>query len=265
MAKFCTNCGNEIDENADYCLNCGKQINNISSQTVNNYKSNDLIKKIIIHSVLFVFTMGIGNIIYLIYCNNKKKKIRELNNLVKINVETKFSNNNDSNFDEIYERQEARMKRIEYIENKYKDVLEEHFSLNEKIGYQYTIAINQDTLINEETGKCIKLCEDDISLAEKIKEYFEEWNEIQGYKKIPSYPSFKTLAQLYEKMEDYYSAINVCISSIKLGYVSDGTKGGMQGRLAKLIKKYNEFNNKNIQYDYEQNILFDKDTGEIIN
>ena len=26
MAKFCSNCGKEINENADVCLNCGKQI-----------------------------------------------------------------------------------------------------------------------------------------------------------------------------------------------------------------------------------------------
>ena len=27
MAKFCTNCGNELKEGADICLNCGKIVN----------------------------------------------------------------------------------------------------------------------------------------------------------------------------------------------------------------------------------------------
>ena len=26
MAKFCTNCGNELPENAGFCVNCGKMI-----------------------------------------------------------------------------------------------------------------------------------------------------------------------------------------------------------------------------------------------
>ncbi len=34
MAKFCSNCGKEVDDNADVCLSCGKKI-----KTNNNGKS----------------------------------------------------------------------------------------------------------------------------------------------------------------------------------------------------------------------------------
>lgn len=35
MARFCSNCGKELNENADICLNCGVAVNNNSSVTRN--------------------------------------------------------------------------------------------------------------------------------------------------------------------------------------------------------------------------------------
>ena len=35
MAKFCTNCGNELPENAAMCVKCGKMVNeNISTNKI---------------------------------------------------------------------------------------------------------------------------------------------------------------------------------------------------------------------------------------
>lgn len=39
MAKFCANCGSEVNENAAFCLNCGAALNN-SNDIPNNYVSN---------------------------------------------------------------------------------------------------------------------------------------------------------------------------------------------------------------------------------
>ena len=36
MAKFCTNCGKELEENASMCLNCGYMIGGVSNPTSNN-------------------------------------------------------------------------------------------------------------------------------------------------------------------------------------------------------------------------------------
>ena len=50
-------------------------------------------------------------------------------------------------------------------------------------------------------------------------------------------PAFKRLSMIYEKQKDFDSAVKVCIDAIKCGATADGSKGGMQGRLARLIKK----------------------------
>lgn len=38
MSKFCTNCGNKLDDNADVCVNCGVLVNkNISTNNTDDY------------------------------------------------------------------------------------------------------------------------------------------------------------------------------------------------------------------------------------
>lgn len=45
MAKFCSNCGKEIDEKADICLNCGVLVNKESSKKVTTNNINNSKKK----------------------------------------------------------------------------------------------------------------------------------------------------------------------------------------------------------------------------
>ena len=62
MAKFCSNCGKELDERADICLNCGvlvnKTINNNISSNANNGKKKGLpawaIVLIVVGSVILI-------------------------------------------------------------------------------------------------------------------------------------------------------------------------------------------------------------------
>lgn len=219
-------------------------------------------KELIIHILLFIFTAGLGNIIYWFYQNYIKKEENEIT----IKVETN-SNNTWTQQDEIEfkERQEI-YRKLDELNEKYKTYVEKHYNLLEKIGYQYSIAINQNNIFNNETEKCIQLCNEDISIAPILKEYFTEECIIRKQEiNLPTYSSFKNLAMIYEKQEKYDLAIDACINAIKLGFLRDGTTGGMQGRLAKLIKKYNQQTNKNFQYDYDRNILFNDDTGELIN
>ena len=44
MARFCSNCGKELNENADICLNCGVAVNNNSSvpRNTSNDKKNGI-------------------------------------------------------------------------------------------------------------------------------------------------------------------------------------------------------------------------------
>lgn len=60
----------------------------------------------------------------------------------------------------------------------------------------------------------------------------------------PNVPAFKRLAMLYEKQERFDEAISICVSAIKIGATSDGSKGTMYGRLARMIKKAGRKPNK---------------------
>ena len=211
-------------------------------------------KKILVHTILFLFTFGIGNIIYIYYTHKKKNNI----------VLTIDSHSELANDDDFLER-ELMYKKLDVLNQKYKAYVNKHYSLIEKIGFRYSVAINQKSIFNKETNICIDLCLEDINLAPELKKYFSEESIIRGEElNLPTYPSFKYLAMIYEKQQDYLNAIKICIKAIKLGFLRDGTTGGMQGRLAKLIKKYNQQNNSNIQYNYEKNVIYDDNTGEII-
>lgn len=48
---------------------------------------------------------------------------------------------------------------------------------------------------------------------------------------------YKKLAIIYEKEGNYSQAIQLCEEALSFGFTDDGTKGGMEGRLAKLKKK----------------------------
>ena len=45
MAKYCANCGKELDENADICLGCGVLVNKENKKTMNNVNSGGSVKK----------------------------------------------------------------------------------------------------------------------------------------------------------------------------------------------------------------------------
>lgn len=53
----------------------------------------------------------------------------------------------------------------------------------------------------------------------------------------PHVPAYVRLAMLYEKQKKYAEAIDICVEAIKAGAISDGNKGKMYGRLARLIRK----------------------------
>ena len=60
MAKFCTNCGHELNEGADVCLNCGK---NVSNKGININFSSDIPsdrRSKIVAALLAFFLGGLG-------------------------------------------------------------------------------------------------------------------------------------------------------------------------------------------------------------
>ena len=68
-----------------------------------------------------------------------------------------------------------------------------------------------------------------------MKEYFIGTSPY--LKKLPTYPSFKRLSIVYENLGDIKNAISILEYAIELGFDSDNTKSGIQGRLEKLRKR----------------------------
>lgn len=77
MSKFCTNCGQELEDNVSFCLNCGKEVNSSkkveeSSKVSNNTSktNNNVLKSKIAAGLLGIFlgSFGVHNF-YLGYTN----------------------------------------------------------------------------------------------------------------------------------------------------------------------------------------------------
>lgn len=150
------------------------------------------------------------------------------------------------------------------LQQQYETALTQHFQLLAEIEEQYSIAVNQDCIDNRYTDKCLKLCIRDISLASNLYKFWERESKIMHTTfELPHYSSFEKSAKLLEKLNQYEYAINICIYALKLGFTKDGSKGGLKGRLARLLKKYNKLNNTYWRYDYDENVIYDAETGEV--
>lgn len=111
-------------------------------------------------------------------------------------------------------------------------IVKKHYENIEKIEPMYSVIYNLKSFGSPEAIQLISICEKDILIAEEF---------IQAHKSVgadvpPSYASFKRLAMIYEKRKEYDKAINICVKAIKVGFIEDGTKGKMYGRLARMIR-----------------------------
>ena len=173
-----------------------------------------------------------------------------------------FLKNNSSHYN--YEYLEDKTP-LEKLYDEYRPIIEKHLELSQQINIKYSIAINQPTIFNKYTEECEQLCLEDIALNDKMKELEIKEANLTNTKVFNSmYESFVILSKIHEKKGNIDGAIFLCIQSIRAGFLLDGTKGGMQGRLSRLIKKFNKENNTNYMYDYDKNIMYDNITGEVV-
>lgn len=148
------------------------------------------------------------------------------------------------------------------LDNEYLKIINNHFSILLGLEEQYSIAIHQEKL-NDEVKKAMKLCYQDIGFAKKVKEYYVKMAKIRKEDVyLPEYPSFFKLSRLNELYFSYIDAMKPCIDGINYHFTDEQK---LKKRIAILISKYNKKEKKNIQYDYDNNILYNNDTGEIIN
>lgn len=104
--------------------------------------------------------------------------------------------------------------------SKEKSAAKKHLILTDLIEVYYKQRSEKEDALD----KCVFYCQKDISLTPNI---IKEFNEI---------PSFKRLAIILESKEQFNEAISISEQALKYG-LSDGTKGGFEGRIAKLKTK----------------------------
>lgn len=109
-------------------------------------------------------------------------------------------------------------------------VINEHFKNIEDIENKYKVLYNLKEFFGPRMDNLIDHCERDISIVE---EYIAVHHRF-GQQIPPSYVSFKRLAIIYEKRQEYDAGIEVCLKAIKLGFTDNGD---MYGRVARLLRK----------------------------
>ena len=87
----------------------------------------------------------------------------------------------------------------------------------------------------------INACEEEIAIIPNILTYVNEIKKHASYKdpwgQTMGYGIFRELSIYYQKQNRISDAIRVCKKGIECGYIDDGTKFGMYGRLERLLKK----------------------------
>lgn len=69
MNKYCTNCGNKLDSNADICLKCGKFVNKVSNNnkkmtTEEIFSIVGMVLGIIGFLIMLIFSLGLSEMRY---------------------------------------------------------------------------------------------------------------------------------------------------------------------------------------------------------
>ncbi|NUU62651.1 hypothetical protein [Paenibacillus agri] len=118
------------------------------------------------------------------------------------------------------------MEHLKLVEDK---PFEVHFAYNNFIKLYSMHLIQPDA-----AEKLVAVCMKDIELFPTFKVAWHERNPTYGI--LPSIPSFKTLVMFYENKNRFYEAIDICNAALEYE-LTDGTKGGYSGRLARLERK----------------------------
>lgn len=115
----------------------------------------------------------------------------------------------------------------------YQRKLSQLYALLTHIQEAYSVINNVDSFSDTAGDNLIESCAKAMSIEADIRkkrEYYE--NQV-----FDMSPPCKTLAMIFEKRCEYQRAATICVYAIENGYTNDGTKGGMRGRLARMIKK----------------------------
>lgn len=101
-----------------------------------------------------------------------------------------------------------------------------------KIGERYTELNKGVGFSGREGTLLIRQCEEAISLYNKLIPIWKKYEEDVGF-----CPFYAKKAMICEKRGEFDRAAAVCVAAIRAGFDEDGTKGKMQGRLRRVLKK----------------------------
>lgn len=139
---------------------------------------------------------------------------------------------------------------------KNREIVDKWLGYENKIPILYSTAINQPTIYNNYTDKCINLCLEYINFYPEYMKYAKKYQEYEkklyGQSSECHCSAVETLAKLYERQEEYIKAILVCISGIIMEYGDNFEDNIYFARIGRLVKKHNKKNVDNqIEFDYD--------------
>lgn len=120
-------------------------------------------------------------------------------------------------------------------DREYQTDLKKLYALYDKIRERYTVINNVGSFFDASADMLIADCLEAFDLNMKTREKAKYY----GLELVTMATELKTLAMVYEKRQEYNQAAMFCAMAIENGFTSDGTAGGMRGRLARMIKKGN--------------------------
>lgn len=120
-----------------------------------------------------------------------------------------------------------------HADTEYQQNLERYNAIMSTVYEKYSVINAVGSFLSDEGNALITLCAEAINIEIQIKEKRDYY---QSFKFEVSEPC-KYLAMIYEKRGEYERAATICVFAIENGFAKDGTKGGMRGRLARMIKK----------------------------
>lgn len=119
-----------------------------------------------------------------------------------------------------------------YSDSQAQNMQKKYYALYEKVENEYKL-VNQLGAFSSERGKkLLTQIKQGITLFDEMVEIWRRYDQ-----DVPNNPFYYRLAVVYEKAEKYKLAAQTCVDAIKAGYSDDGTKGGMESRLARMVKK----------------------------
>lgn len=109
----------------------------------------------------------------------------------------------------------------------------QYYALSDEIESDYSVATNTAAPDSEVYNKIERKCLDAMALFQMLVPLWDKYE-----RGIPtSSAPYKRLSMIREKRGDYEGAALACVQQLRLGVEGDGTKGGMRGRLARMVKK----------------------------